>query len=49
MQERSPLALVLAVALIVGVAMPLPTIANAAQWVEDQLRLLEGDRAFRRP
>jgi len=44
MIERLPLALVVAVALIVGVALHFPTRSRLVHWVEDQLALIEQER-----
>ena len=48
MIERSPLALTLAVLLILGVAVHFPTRSGVIRWIEDQLRLVERERQFGR-
>ncbi|HUT89904.1 MAG TPA: hypothetical protein VMY37_10425 [Thermoguttaceae bacterium] len=45
---RSPLALILAVFLILGVALHFPTQSGVIHWIDDQLRLVEQERQFRR-
>ena len=39
--ERSPLALVVAIVLIIGVGLHFPTRSSAAHWIEDQLDAIE--------
>ena len=48
MIERSPLALIVAVLLILGVALHFPTRSGVIRWIEDQLRLVERERQFGR-
>lgn len=44
--EKSPITLGLAVALIVSMALQLPTQSSAADWIDNQRRLIEEERAF---
>jgi len=44
MLEGSPLALILAAALILGVALHFPTRARLVDWIEEQLTLIEQER-----
>ena len=44
--EQSPLSLVLAVLLIVALAAQIPTAARLESWLEEQMRLLDEERAL---
>jgi hypothetical protein len=46
MVERSPLSLALAALLIVALAAHFPTVSSCSAWVDEQLRLLNEERAF---
>jgi len=46
--ERSPLALILAVVLILGIASHLPTRSGVTRWIDGQLRLMEEERYLAR-
>ena len=48
MLGRSPLALILAVFLILGVAAHFPTRSGVIHWIDEQLRLVERERQFGR-
>ncbi|MEE8451385.1 MAG: hypothetical protein V3R99_05695 [Thermoguttaceae bacterium] len=42
--ERSPLALIVAIILIIGVGLHFPTRSRLVHWIEDQLTLMEQER-----
>ena len=44
--ERSPLSAILATALIIALAAHFPTAARAAEWIQEQTRLLDEERSF---
>lgn len=46
--EQSPLSLIVAIVLIVGLAFYMPTRSRAVHWIEDQLRLLQEERQLGR-
>jgi len=46
--EGAPVALILAVAMIIAVAAHFPTRAGVLHWIEDQLRLIEQEQQFGR-
>ncbi|MFH1269062.1 MAG: hypothetical protein ABIK89_25325 [Planctomycetota bacterium] len=48
MLENSPLALSLAIAMIIAVAAHFPTRSGVVHWIEDQLRLIEQEQQFGR-
>ena len=45
---RSPVALIIAIALIIGQTAQFPTRSKVFQWIDDQLRLVEQERQFGR-